>query len=76
MIREAISNHTGNALPELPAQPPARAYGSVALNESAAVMGALPALYPGDGIPAFKPATMESYGQQCAQAWPVLLGFC
>ena len=65
MIREAIADHTGNALPELPAPPPARAYGSVELNESAVLIEALSALYPGDGIPSFKPATMESYGQPC-----------
>jgi hypothetical protein len=63
MIREAIANHTGNALPALLPPPPARAYGTVTLNESAALLGALPALISGDGIPAFKPGTMESYAQ-------------
>ncbi|EIE24551.1 hypothetical protein COCSUDRAFT_46851 [Coccomyxa subellipsoidea C-169] len=63
MIREAIANHTGNALPEEPPLPPARAFGPVHLSERAALMESLPLLAPGDGIPAFKPAPMEAYGQ-------------
>ena len=63
MIREAIANHTGNALPGLPPPPPAKAYGAVTLNESAPLLGALPVLSLGDGIPAFKPGPMESYAQ-------------
>ena len=66
MIREAIANHTGIALPELPAQPPARAYGAVRMADSAALLAALPRLHPGDGVPALKPAPMEAYGQPCA----------
>ena len=65
MIREAIANHTGIALPELPAQPPARAYGAVQMAQSAPLLRALPRLCPGDGIPALKPAPMEAYGQPC-----------
>ncbi|BDA42797.1 beta-galactosidase [Coccomyxa sp. Obi] len=64
MIREAISNHTGNALPEEPPLPPAAAFGPVRLTERVSLMDSLPVLAPGDGIPAFKPAAMESYGQQ------------
>lgn len=66
MIREAISNHTGNALPEEPPAPPARAFGPVHLAERAALMESLLVLAPGDGIPAFKPAPMEAYGQPYA----------
>ena len=78
MIREAIANHTGNALPEEPPLPPARAFGPVHLTERAALMESLPLLAPGDGIPAFKPAPMESYGQPYApfpppsNSWPDL----
>ncbi len=66
MIREAISNHTGNALPEEPPLPPARAFGLVHLTAQVSLMDSLPDLAPGDGIPAFKPAAMEFYGQPCA----------
>lgn len=65
MIRDAIANHTGNLLPEEPPLPPARAFGTVRLQQRAALMEALPLLAPGDGIPAFKPAPMEAYGQPC-----------
>lgn len=70
MIREAISNHTGNALPEEPPLPPARAFGPVRLTGRVSLMDSLPVLSPGDGIPAFKPAAMESYGQPCASFLP------
>ena len=73
MIREAISNHTGNALPEEPRPPPSRAFGPVHLAEKAALMKSLPVLAPGDGIPAFKPAPMEAYGQPCVAFPPTLL---
>ena len=63
LIQSVISNHTGNPLPEVPAPLPAAAYGAVTFNESGSLLAALPQLYPGDGIPAFKPASMESYGQ-------------
>lgn len=82
MIRDAIANHTGNLLPEEPPLPPARAFGTVRLQQRAALMEALPLLAPGDGIPAFKPAPMEAYGQPCgpfpsclnqSARWPFLL---
>ena len=63
LIQSVISNHTGNPLPEAPASLPAASYGAVSFNESGSLLAALPTLYPGDGIPAFKPASMESYGQ-------------
>jgi hypothetical protein len=63
LIQNVISNHTGNPLPVLPAPLPVAAYGAVYFNESGSLLAGLRQLYPGDGIPAFKPASMESYGQ-------------
>ena len=63
LIQDVISKHTGNPLPEVPAPLPTASYGRVSFNESGSLLSALPSLYPGDGIPAFKPAYMESYGQ-------------
>ena len=63
LIQGVISKHTGNPLPEVPAPLPAASYGRISLNESGSLLSALPSIYPGDGIPAFKPAYMESYGQ-------------
>ena len=71
MIRDVISNHTGNLLPEEPPLPPARAFGPVLLKERLNLMDSLPVLAAGDGIPAFKPAAMESYGQPCASFLPI-----
>ena len=63
LIQNVISNHTGNPLPGFPAPLPVAAYGAVHFNKSGSLLAGLPQLYPGDGIPAFKPASMESYGQ-------------
>lgn len=63
LIQSVISNHTGNPLPDVPAPLPAASFGAIHFEESGSLLAALPKLYPGDGIPAFKPAPMESYGQ-------------
>jgi hypothetical protein len=65
LIREVIANHTGNTLPEVPPRVAAAAFGAVALGERVDLLRALPSLSSHDGVPAFKPGTMESYGQPC-----------
>ena len=59
-----IAAHTGVAPPRLAPQPPAAAYGRLALSQNVGMLDALPVLAPGDGIPADVPARMEAYGQQ------------
>lgn len=63
LIREVVAKHTGNALPEAPPAVPARAFGIVALPDRVRLMHALPRLASADGVPTFKPGTMESYSQ-------------
>ena len=65
-IRSVIAAHTGVAPPPLALQPPAAAYGRLALSQHVTLLDALPVLAPGDGVPAEVPARMEAYGQLCA----------
>eukprot|EP00887_Chlorella_sp_A99_P001001 scaffold5.g1001.t1 len=68
-LRELIANHTGVAPPPVPPRPAIRAYGPVALNSSAALFDALPALWSGEGILDEAPQPMEEYGQR----WGLML---
>ncbi len=59
-VREVIQKHTGEALPEIPANREKKAYGKVELNESVGFFTALPAL--STTIHSDVPKCMEKYG--------------
>ncbi|KAK9824996.1 hypothetical protein WJX81_007218 [Elliptochloris bilobata] len=62
-VRSVIAAHTGRTPPPLAPQPPAAAYGWLALSQRVALLDALHVLAPGDGIPADVPERMEAYSQ-------------
>ena len=63
MLQDAIAKHTGNSPAAWPQPIPTADYGSVKLNASLQLLSAVPALFPGEGIPSSHPVNMEEYDQ-------------
>ena len=66
LIRDLITDVTGEEPPDAPPPPVLCGYGPVTLDEGALLLEELGAFVPGDGIAVDRPDIMEEYGQSCA----------
>ncbi len=65
LIREAITQHTGEEPPKPPPPPRIKAYGEVGLYENVTLRSQIRRLCPGNGVTSRRPLITEEYGQSC-----------